>query len=254
MAQTDFEPRTEVPDGEGGSRRWLWITAVVLAVPLLAGAWWLVRPALVDDRVDTEFPVSIEDAQSTTSGGDDEQADAAADEADEADDAAAGDVRDPMDGGAVVPDAEDTSQQANDDQGDEADDGDAQAAEDAPASTETAEPAEPEGPQLLGRGSFVGLDNHDATGDAALFQQPDGSYVVRLEEIDVDNGPGLQLHVVPGRDQSRPSDGSFIAPLQGNQGNQTYELPADFTPSDELTILIWCEPFTTAVGGATLAR
>lgn len=248
MAQTDLHSDTTTAGGTDSSRRWPWIVTAVVIVPLLAGAWWLVRPALVDDRVDTEFPVSIQDAQSTTSGGDEAPADAAANESD----AVADEVRDPMDGGVVVPGDEDVDRDGQD-----ADTEQAPAAEQPTEPVEptaSAAPAEPAGPELLGRGSFVGLDNHDATGDAALFQQPDGTYVVRLEEIDVDNGPGLQLHVVAGRDQTRPADGTFIAPLQGNQGNQTYELPADFTPPEDITILIWCEPFTTAVGGATLMR
>lgn len=240
MAQTEFEPRTgnaEPTDTTGTSRRWMWITAAVLAVPLLAAAWWLVRPALVDDRVDTEFPVTIQDATGTAAGG---SAEAPAAPADEPDDAVVGD---PVDGGQVVADP------AGDD-GEVPAQGDDAAQEQ--AADEPSEPAVAAGPQLVAGGSFIGLDDHEATGEAALFQQPDGTYVVRLEELDVDNGPGLQLHLVPGRDRTRPIDGSFVAPLQGNQGNQTYELPADWTRPDELTVLIWCEPFSVAVGGATL--
>lgn len=246
MARTELEPHTAATEPTAvTSRRWVWITAAVLAVPLLAAAWWLVRPALVDDRVDTAFPVTIQDAQDPAAdGAGDEPGDAPMAEPDD------GVVGDPMDGGVVVPDPPGASGEAADEGATE----DTQAEQAGSAEQSTEEPAEVAGPELVARGSFIGLDDHDASGDAALFRQPDGTYVVRLEEIDVDNGPGLQLHLVPGRDRTRPADGSFVAPLQGNQGNQTYELPADWTPSDELTVLIWCEPFSVAVGGATLDR
>ena len=122
-----------------------------------------------------------------------------------------------------------------------------------PASTAGATPADgaptttvaPAGPRLLGRGSFIGLAGHNGTGDAGLFALEDGSSVLRLENLDIDNGPDLRLYVVPGLDERSPSDSSiYLGKLRGNIGNQTYELPSEFsTTAAEWTVLVWCEAF-----------
>lgn len=55
------------------------------------------------------------------------------------------------------------------------------------------------GPVLLSAGSFVGLAGHSGTGDAGIFQNPDGSYVLRFEAFDIEDGPDLAVYVVPVR-------------------------------------------------------
>jgi hypothetical protein len=121
----------------------------------------------------------------------------------------------------------------------------------APASTA---PAAPTGPRLLGSGTFVGLAGHDGTGDAGIFRLEDGSLVLRLENLDIDNGPDLELYLVPGSRSYSPRDGSLhLGGLKGNVGNQTYEIARDFdvTPG-EWTVLVWCEAFTVEFVGASL--
>lgn len=39
-------------------QRWFWVTAGVLAIPVLAAAWWLGSPLFLDDVVDEEFPLA----------------------------------------------------------------------------------------------------------------------------------------------------------------------------------------------------
>lgn len=119
-----------------------------------------------------------------------------------------------------------------------------------------AAPAEPSTePVLLGSGAFVGLAGHDGEGDAGFFGRADGSLVLRLENVAIDNGPDLRLYVVPGADQTDPVDGAlYLGKLRGNVGNQTYELPADFelSPGD-WTVLVWCEAFSVEFVAATVA-
>lgn len=273
---TDLTTRPPAISSEGASprRRWWLIAGAVLLVPVLMVGWWLVRPALVDDVVDTAFPISIDEPAG-------EAADPPVGEAVAGDDAAA--VADPMDGRPFPDDQTGTAEGAAAASGSGAEEqpfaeddsaaaeplaaepvpaqsaADAEAAQEpapAPATQESAAaevapPPPAASPVLLSSGQFVGLDNHDASGRAAIFELEDGTRVIRLEDLDADNGPELQLHLVPGRDQTRPSSGSFIAPLQGNKGNQTYELPAGFEIPADSTVLIWCAPFNVAVGGAT---
>jgi hypothetical protein len=114
--------------------------------------------------------------------------------------------------------------------------------------------APPPTPQLLGAGAFVGLAGHRGTGDAGVFQLPDGSQVLRLEHLDIDNGPDLQLYLVPGADRTSPTDGSHhFGALRGNIGEQTYEIPGSFPVGDgPWTVLVWCRAFAVEFVAATL--
>jgi hypothetical protein len=109
-------------------------------------------------------------------------------------------------------------------------------------------------PVLLGAGMFEGLAGHDGTGDAGIFREPDGSLVLRLENLDIQNGPDLHLYVVPGAMQtSLAAESIYLGALRGNVGNLTYELPgADLAPGD-WTVLVWCRAFEVEFVGATLA-
>ena len=130
------------------------------------------------------------------------------------------------------------------------------------ATTTTALPSQPAppattvpaGPVLLGAGSFKGLAGHDGTGDAGIFRTGEGAHVLRLENLDIDNGPDLRLYVLPGAEQVTPGDGSvYLGALRGNVGELTYELPAEFVPSSgPWTVLVWCEAFAVEFVGATL--
>lgn len=124
----------------------------------------------------------------------------------------------------------------------------------APAAPAPTTPPAPAGPVLLGSGSFVGLAGHDGTGDAGIFRLEDGSLVLRLENFDIDNGPDLELYLVPGAESYSPGGSSLhLGALKGNVGNQTYDIPRDFdvTPGP-WTVLVWCEAFTVEFVGATV--
>jgi Electron transfer DM13 len=124
----------------------------------------------------------------------------------------------------------------------------------APQTTAPPAPTAPAGPQLLGSGRFVGLAGHDGTGDAGIFRLENGALVLRLENLDIDNGPDLELYLVPGAESYSPGDGSLhLGALKGNVGNQTYDLPAGFELSPgPWTVLVWCEAFTVEFVGASL--
>jgi hypothetical protein len=115
-------------------------------------------------------------------------------------------------------------------------------------------PPPPAAPVLLGAGRFVGLAGHSGTGDAGVFQNPDGSQVLRFENFDIENGPDLEVYLVPGADRTSRAPGSIhLGALKGNVGNQTYDLPpgTDLIPG-HYTALVWCEAFSVEFVGATL--
>ncbi len=189
---------------------------VVLVVPFAIVNWWLISPYFIDDVVDEEFSTSIS-AQATTP---------------------------------------DTTPPGTDDvpPSDEAVDSSEPAAETEPEEAPEAEPPPPAAPVLLGAGRFVGLAGHSGTGEAGIFENPDGSLVLRFENFEIENGPDLEVYLVPGADQtSLPEDSIGLGELKGNIGDQNYELP----PGTELapgpyTALVWCEAFSVEFVGATI--
>jgi hypothetical protein len=204
------------------------VRLVVLVVPFMIVNWWLISPYFVADVVDEGFSASISEQLGTA---DETPADPAS---------------------SPSPEAEG-----------EPPTGSAPPAADAPQSTEPVAGGEPVGeessplpggPVLLGAGQFVGLAGHSGTGDAGIFQNPDGSLVLRFENFDIENGPDLEVYLVPGADQTSLPEGSIhLGPLKGNIGDQNYELP----PGTELvpgayTVLVWCEAFSVEFVGATI--
>ena len=112
--------------------------------------------------------------------------------------------------------------------------------------------------QLLAEGRFGVVDGiHRADGTAAIFQGADGARVLRLDEFRVTNGPDLYVylspHPVPRSSAELHTEGAFeVAPLKGNIGSQTYELPADLDLSGFRSAVIYCRRFTTVFSTAEL--
>ena len=101
-------------------------------------------------------------------------------------------------------------------------------------------------------GVLTGID-HRATGEAAVYRLADGEQVLRLEKLDMQNGPDLFVYLVPEAGQREPDGGVNLGRLKGNQGNQQYELPAGTNTDDYEGVLVWCRQFATAFAGAPLA-
>ncbi len=206
------------------------VRLVVLLVPFALVNWWLISPYFIDDVVDEEFSTSISDQLGTQADSSEAAAPTTADEEE-----------------AQAPPTTGT-------------DGSPTETTQAPAETTESVPAtEPPAttitePVLLGAGQFVGLAGHSGTGDAGIFRNPDGSLVLRFENFDIQNGPDLEVYLVPGVDQTSLSEGSIhLGALKGNVGDQNYDLP----PGTELapggyTALVWCDAFTVEFVGATI--
>lgn len=211
------------------------IRVVVLVVPFAVVNWWLISPYFVDDVVDEAFSVSISE------------------QAVVADDAQGSD---PAPATPAAPTTAATGSTITTGDPDPAPTGAPPTAAPtaAPATEVPASEEPPSGPVLLGAGRFVGLAGHTGTGDAGLFRNPDGSLVLRFENFDIENGPDLEVYLVPGADQVVLADGSIhLGALKGNVGDQNYELPAgtDLVPG-AYTALVWCEAFSVEFVGATI--
>ncbi len=107
-------------------------------------------------------------------------------------------------------------------------------------------------PRVLSESGLAGID-HEATGQVRLLRLPDGSHVVRFEDLDVEPGPDYFVHLVPGADRSEPDGGTQLDRLRASRGNQNYPVPAGTSIAEPLTVLIWCRAFAVPVAAATLA-
>jgi Electron transfer DM13 len=113
-------------------------------------------------------------------------------------------------------------------------------------------------PARVSFGDFHGV-SHPGTGSAAVYRQDDGTYVLRLKNLDIFNGPDLCIYAVAAddaNDNDTVLEAGFLnlGQLKGNQGNQTYELPADFDPSTYRSISVWCQRFSVNFATAPLDR
>lgn len=204
------------------------IRVIVLVVPFVIVNWWLISPYFIDDVVDEGFVTSISEQVVVVA---DPPAATSLPEVPVADLPAASTDR---------PGASGPAEQASEPGG--------------PAEQEPPPERASTGPVLLGAGQFVGLAGHSGTGDAGIFRNPDGSLILRFENFDIENGPDLEVYLVPGADQTSLADGSIhLGALKGNIGDQNYELPADTElPPGEYTALVWCEAFSVEFVGATI--
>jgi hypothetical protein len=112
---------------------------------------------------------------------------------------------------------------------------------------------QPADPQRLRAGALRGID-HRASGMAVIYRQPDGRYVVGLEDIDIQPGPDYDLYIVPGADRKDTKGGIRLGDLRGNRGTQFYDVPAGVNLEDgPWTALIWCQTFAVPVANASRA-
>ena len=106
----------------------------------------------------------------------------------------------------------------------------------------------------LKTGSFRDEDRlHKGSGQATLYRLEDLSHVLRLEDLNVTNGPDLHvlLMVDPeGRDKDRGY--LDLGKLKGNIGNQNYPVPDGIDISEYNAVMIYCEPFHVIFSTAPL--
>jgi len=114
-------------------------------------------------------------------------------------------------------------------------------------------------PVALASGSFVSQE-HSTTGTATIIENPDGTRVLAIENLDTSNGPDVHVWL-SAADAVEGYDGWFLAGgaayvdlgvIKGNQGNQVYEIPADVDLSAYRSVSLWCVQFSVGFGAAQL--
>ncbi|MER5716372.1 DM13 domain-containing protein [Streptomyces sp. NPDC002132] len=130
-----------------------------------------------------------------------------------------------------------------------------------PAGAPSASPSPAPQPRTVAAGALISHE-HDTSGSVKLVRLPDGSHVVRLEDLDTSNGPDLRVlltdaPVKEGRAGWRVfDDGAHVSlgKLKGNKGSQNYTVPADVDLSRYTSVSIWCDRFDVSFGAAPLTR
>ena len=233
------------------------VAAVVVAIPVLALAWWLGSPLFINQTVDEEFPHSVgavvpegmtraqvDRTMETMSMMDDivaetmpvmtppEIAGAVVEELAEA--VMTGDVTEMLAEGAMAEMGAEAMQ--------------------AMVGMMAAGGA----PEVVKRGMFRDADGfHKGEGSATLYTLPDGSHVLRFEDFRVTNGPDLRVLLASHPDPMSRGDvhsGEYVelAKLKGNIGNQNYPLPDGLSPDDYNSVVIYCKPFQVIFSVAPL--
>ena len=117
----------------------------------------------------------------------------------------------------------------------------------------------PAGPVVLARGDFVSHE-HESSGAVTVLRLPDGSRVLRLEDLRTSNGPRLQVWlsdapVLPGPDGWRLFDEGRhldLGDLKGNIGSSNYPIPPDVDLASLPSVSIWCARFHVSFAAAEL--
>ncbi|WP_335872927.1 DM13 domain-containing protein [Bacillus sp. 2205SS5-2] len=97
-------------------------------------------------------------------------------------------------------------------------------------------------------GMFMdGDSSHKASGEVLVSADH-----IRLENIEVTNGPDLYVYLVDKGQETK--QGVSLGKLKGNIGNQNYELPAGTEIKEGMKIVIWCKQFNVDFGYAVVEK
>ncbi|MGW1347516.1 DM13 domain-containing protein [Kribbella sp. NPDC002412] len=118
---------------------------------------------------------------------------------------------------------------------------------------------QPTTPTVLLTGKLI-THEHETEGTVAVLRLPDGSRVLRLENLSTSDGPDLKVWLsdaptIPGRNGWHVFDDDnyvSLGSLKGNHGNQNYVIPKDVVLGDFRSVAIWCDRFNVSFGAAEL--
>jgi hypothetical protein len=91
---------------------------------------------------------------------------------------------------------------------------------------------------------------HMASGQVKVLQIPDGTQILRFENLDITNGPDLYVYLAT---DTTAKDFVSLGRLKGNIGNQNYPIPENTDFEKYNTVLIWCQAFSTLFGSSKLS-
>jgi hypothetical protein len=121
-------------------------------------------------------------------------------------------------------------------------------------------PRTPAKATVVRQGTLISHE-HETSGSVKIIQQPDGSRVLRIEDLQTTSGPDLRVWltaapVVAGRAGWFVFDDHphrELGKLKGNRGNQNYAIPPEADLTELENAVIWCRRFHVSFGAAELS-
>ncbi len=118
-----------------------------------------------------------------------------------------------------------------------------------------------QGATVYATGTFTQVDAvRRARGTVTVYQEIDGSWVIRFEEFEVRNGPQLHVFLSAHPEPRTPEEvrveglGFDWGPLKGTVGDQHYRLPPEFDMGAVQSVVIFSLPFQEVFSSAELIR
>ncbi len=118
------------------------------------------------------------------------------------------------------------------------------------------EPATASAAAPVSMGTFHGVDG-TASGTAALFHKPDGSFVITFENFAIASNAHTDVILVTNQDVA--SDGEIdktaivdLGPLKGTSGMQDFVVPASADAMTYHTVVLWDTEMAHAIAAAPL--
>lgn len=118
------------------------------------------------------------------------------------------------------------------------------------------EPAPASAAAPVSMGTFHGVDG-TASGTAALFHKPDGSFVITFENFAIASNAHTDVVLVTNKDVANDGDIDKttivdLGPLKGTSGMQDFVVPASADAMTYHTVVLWDTEMTHAIAAAPL--
>lgn len=110
----------------------------------------------------------------------------------------------------------------------------------------------PSQPRPVSVGDWEGADDfHFARGQALLIETSHGTYILRVENFSVRNGPDLYVYLSPG--ESGNAEGAInLGGLKATDGAFNYDVPPGTDIEQFKNVIVWCRQFSVLFGSAPL--
>ncbi|MBI4504603.1 MAG: DM13 domain-containing protein [Chloroflexi bacterium] len=98
---------------------------------------------------------------------------------------------------------------------------------------------------------------HKGSGKATVYRLASGGHVLRLESLNVTNGPDLRVILSPHPNPTEPDHVTApgyveLGKLKGNIGSQNYDIPTGVDVAAQRSVVIFCWPFRVIFSVAAL--
>ncbi|MFG2005841.1 DM13 domain-containing protein [Spirillospora sp. NPDC048911] len=109
--------------------------------------------------------------------------------------------------------------------------------------------------EVFSTSTWQSVSHGKTTGKVKVYKHPDGSYALRLENLDTSNGPDLKVVLSKGGHETQQNlspDYRSLGTLKGNKGSSNYAVAAGVDLSQYKSVVIWCKRFDAVFAAAPI--